>query len=78
MKQHKKHSLCVQLKRRRHHRLEEPNGSDTSGCLVLDGEHLTVWITSNDVTTDTVVHSYELAMVKSQKLVDFIHLVSVK
>ena len=78
MKQHKKHFRCVLPRRRRHHRLDEPNGSVTSDCLVLDGEHLTVWTVSNEETTDTVVHSYVLAMERSLKLVGSTHQASVK
>ena len=55
MKQHKKHWHSVQHKRRRPLRSDEPNGSDTSDCLVPDGVPLTVWTTSNDATSSIEV-----------------------
>ena len=48
-------SHFVQHKRRRHLRSDEPNGSDTSDCLALDGVLLTVWTTSNVATSSTEV-----------------------
>ena len=41
--------------RRRHLRSDEPNGSDTSDCLVQDGVLLTVWTTSNVATSSIEV-----------------------
>jgi len=60
MKKPKQLFPFVQSKRKRHLLSAEQNGSVTSVFHALDGEHLTVWTVSNDVTTDTEVPLFVL------------------
>ena len=66
------------LKRRRHPRSAEPNGSATSVSPAPAGEPLTAWTTSNVATTSTEVRWCESATAKSPLPVSSTRLASVK
>ena len=60
MKQRKKPLLFALPRRRRLHLSDEPNGSDTSGCLAQDGVLLMEWTTNNVAISSTEDHLFVL------------------
>ena len=71
MKQRKKPLLFEQPRRRRLHLSDEPNGSDTRGCLAQDGVLLMEWITNNVAISSIEDHLFVLDTARLRQLVDF-------